>query len=246
MIAYLIIILNLILLEGLLSVDNAAVLATMVLKLPSHQQKKALRYGMLGAYLFRGIALMIASILVKWWWLKIAGGLFLIRLCVTHFTSAVDSPEETVDADSSGLFKWANRSLGLSYFWSMIILVEFIDMVFSVDNIFAAVAMSNVWWVILTGVFIGIACMRFVAGKFVDLMNKYPSLAGSAYVVIGLLGIKLTLAGIVSGMQWLYKNKSAFWNSVNSGLEWHYTDMIFSGCMMLVMFLPLLIKKKRL
>jgi predicted tellurium resistance membrane protein TerC len=51
------IILNLIIIESLLSVDNAAVLATMVMDLPKEQREKALKYGIIGAYVFRGICL---------------------------------------------------------------------------------------------------------------------------------------------------------------------------------------------
>ena len=57
--------LNIILLEIVLSVDNAAVLATMVKQLPKNQQKKSLTYGIIGAYVFRGLALIFASILIE-------------------------------------------------------------------------------------------------------------------------------------------------------------------------------------
>ena len=63
------IILNLIIIESLLSVDNAAVLATMVMDLPKEQREKALKYGIIGAYVFRGICLVLAASLVKIWWL---------------------------------------------------------------------------------------------------------------------------------------------------------------------------------
>jgi predicted tellurium resistance membrane protein TerC len=63
------VILNLILIESLLSVDNAAVLATMVMDLPEHQRPKALKWGIIGAYVFRGLALLFASLLIKiWYW----------------------------------------------------------------------------------------------------------------------------------------------------------------------------------
>lgn len=72
--------------------------------------------------------------------------------------------------------------------------VEVMDMAFSIDNVFAAVAMSPNLWVVVTGVFIGILAMRFVAGRFIVLMDKYPQLETSAYIVIGMLGAKLTFA----------------------------------------------------
>ena len=79
------IILNLIVIESLLSVDNAAVLATMVMDLPAEQRKKALRYGIFGAYIFRGLALIFAAVLIKIWWLKPIGGLYLFYLVMSSF-----------------------------------------------------------------------------------------------------------------------------------------------------------------
>ena len=75
-----IIIANLIIIESLLSVDNAAVLATMVMDLPKEQRRKALRYGIIGAYVFRGICLVLAGWLVTIWWLKPLGGFYLLYL----------------------------------------------------------------------------------------------------------------------------------------------------------------------
>lgn len=63
-------VLGILLLEVILSFDNAAVLATMVKDLPEDQQAKALRYGILGAYLFRGIALVLVEHILEIWWLK--------------------------------------------------------------------------------------------------------------------------------------------------------------------------------
>ena len=83
--AGLLIILNLVLVESLLSVDNAAVLATMVLDLPAQQRNKALRYGIVGAYVLRGACLFLAAWLVKIWWLKPLGGLYLMYLTFTYF-----------------------------------------------------------------------------------------------------------------------------------------------------------------
>ena len=48
---------TLVIMEGLLSADNALVLAVMVRHLPFKQRKKALFYGLLGAYLFRFLAI---------------------------------------------------------------------------------------------------------------------------------------------------------------------------------------------
>ena len=79
----LLIFLNIFLLEVILSIDNAAVLATMVKRLPKEQQNKALTYGLVGAYVFRGLALLFASLLIKIIWLKVVGGIYLMYLART-------------------------------------------------------------------------------------------------------------------------------------------------------------------
>ena len=66
-------ILSLIVLEGLLSADNALVLAVLVKHLPEKQRKKALLYGLLGAYIFRFIFIGIGVYLVKFWFIKVLG-----------------------------------------------------------------------------------------------------------------------------------------------------------------------------
>ena len=92
------IILNLIVIESLLSVDNAAVLATMVLDLDKKDRKKALHYGILGAYIFRGICLLLAAVLIKIWWLKPLGGLYLLYLCIRYFSKRPTVHKQEEDA----------------------------------------------------------------------------------------------------------------------------------------------------
>lgn len=190
----LIVILNLILIESLLSVDNAAVLATMVLDLPPEQRKRALRYGILGAYVFRGLCLVFASWLIKIWWLKPLGGIYLIYLAWGYFKSkSTPTPhDDTLSKQDKWYYKLTNGLVGS--FWATIIAVEIMDLAFSLDNVFAAVAFTDNIYLICIGVFIGILAMRFVAQWFVILLEKYPFLETSAFLVIGILGIKLFLA----------------------------------------------------
>lgn len=232
--AIILIIFNLFIIESLLSVDNAAVLAIMVKDLPVSQKKKALRYGLLGAYVFRGLCLLAAAWLVKILWLKILGGMYLLYLVYGHFSPKVQTIEEE---DAPGWAKKAKLyfSKKISVFWATVILVEVMDLAFSIDNVFAAVAMSSNFWVIMAGVAMGILAMRFVAGWFVTIIAKYPSLETSAFVVIGLLGLKLIFSGIVD-----YTNHQDLKNILSS----HYFDMAFSALMMVIFFLPLLFKSK--
>jgi len=191
--AGLLIILNLIVIESLLSVDNAAVLATMVMDLPKDQREKALKYGIIGAYVFRGICLFLAAWLVKIWWLKPLGGLYLLYLAFDYFrkkNSKGGEEEEVVDKNQSWIYKSTVGAIGS--FWATVALVEVMDLAFSIDNVFAAVAFTDHIYLIYIGVFIGILAMRFVAQAFVKLMEKFTFLETVAFIVIGVLGIKLT------------------------------------------------------
>lgn len=183
---------NLIIIESLLSVDNAAVLATMVGDLPREQRQKALRYGIIGAYVFRGLCILFASYLIEVWFLKPLGGLYLLYLVFDHFRDKSAAPEEGVDKQQSWVYR---HTLGLfGQFWATVALIELMDLAFSIDNVFAVVAFTDNLILICLGVFIGILAMRLVAQAFVLLMGKYPFLETAAFVVIGLLGLKLLLS----------------------------------------------------
>lgn len=190
-------IVNICLLEIILSIDNAAVLATMVKDLPEDKRNKALKYGILGAYVFRGLALIFATFLVKIWWIKPLGGIYLLWMTYSYFKgkSTESTEDDVLDKNSNFFYKLTVKYIGV--FWSTVVLVEFMDIVFSIDNIFAVVAFSNNIILICFGVFIGILAMRFVAQRFVKLMETYTFLETCAFVVIGILGIKLLLSLII-------------------------------------------------
>lgn len=186
------IILNLIVIESLLSVDNAAVLATMVIDLPKEQRSRALKYGIIGAYVMRGICLFLAAWLVKIWWLKPLGGLYLIYLAYDYFKGKLQEKEnetESIDKNNNWFYKITVGAVGT--FWATVALVEIMDLAFSIDNVFAAVAFTDHIYLIYIGVFIGILAMRFVAQAFVKLIEQFPFLEKVAFTVIGVLGVKL-------------------------------------------------------
>lgn len=183
---------NLVIIESLLSVDNAAVLATMVSDLPKEQRHKALRYGIFGAYIFRGLCILFASFLIRFWFLKPLGGLYLLYLVYDHFKARAAPEEEIIDKQKSWLYR---NTLGLfGKLWATVALIELMDMAFSIDNVFAVVAFTDNLILICVGVFIGILAMRLVAQVFVLLMGKYPFLETAAFVVIALLGLRLMLS----------------------------------------------------
>ena len=172
---------SLVLLEGILSSDNAVVLAVMVKHLPEDQRRKALTYGMFGAYFFRFIAIMLGTILVKFWQLKVIGGVYLLYLAYKHFFK---NEEDNVNGAVRG-------------FWATICMVEAMDIVFSADSILAALGVSEKVVVLFLGGVFGITMMRFAAVLFIKLLDKFPELEHAAYVLITLIGAKLL--GSVAG-----------------------------------------------
>ena len=72
-------------LEGILAADNAVVMAVMVKHLPHAQQKKALFYGLLGAFVFRFTALFLISFLANIWQIQAVGAAYLFFIMIHHF-----------------------------------------------------------------------------------------------------------------------------------------------------------------
>ena len=180
----LLIVLVLIVLEGLLSCDNAVVLALLVKDLPPEQRGKALRYGIIGAYVFRITALFLAVWIMTIWWIKVAGGIYLCWLAIDFFRKHGSKKEEV---------RQVKLIWGLGAFWSTVVWVELTDIVFSVDSIAAAVALSKHLWVLILGGLLGILAMRFAAQGFVKLLERFPRLEVCAFAAVGVIGLKLLL-----------------------------------------------------
>jgi len=172
-------------LEGLLSADNAMVLAVLVLGLPKDQQRGALRYGIVGAFIFRIAATLAAAYLIQLGWVKLAGAGYLIYLAYHHFFMQ--------DAESRRKPPQAKAWLGLNPFWATVLKVELTDIVFAIDSILVAVAMSPKIWVILAGGLLGIVMMRLVIGRLLALIERYPPLVDGAFIIIFWVGAKLLL-----------------------------------------------------
>lgn len=180
-------ILSLVIIEGLLSADNALVLAVLVRHLPKKQRKKALLYGLIGAYFFRFIFIGLGVYLVKFWFIKLAGALYLAWLSVSHFIKK-EQPNEAEFNKSS----WLVRLFGT--LWATVITVEVMDVAFSVDSILAAFAVSSEVWVLLMGGMLGILVMRTVATFFVSLIDRVPELETTAFLLIGVIALKMGLS----------------------------------------------------
>ena len=174
----------LVVLEGLLSADNALVLALMILGLERRDQKKALRYGLVGAFSFRIIATLLATYLIRIEWVKVLGGLYLLYLSYEHFFRGGNAEQRTKPVPAQ---PW----LGMSALWGTVVKVELVNIAFSVDSILVAVAMSKKTWVVLAGGLIGIVAIRVVIGQLLSIVRKYPAIVDGAFIIIAWVGVKL-------------------------------------------------------
>ncbi len=185
----------LVVLEGLLSADNALVVAVMILGLPRRQQKKALRYGLIGAFAFRIAATLLAVYLIQLAFVKLLGGLYLVYLTYQHFFRSGDAEQRSKPRP-------ARPWLGLSALWGTVVKVELVNIAFSVDSILVAVAMSSKTWVVLAGGLIGIVAMRVVISQLLAIVRRYPTLVDGAFIIIAIVGLKL-LIEYAAAMSWI-------------------------------------------
>src|SRR5439155_21503504 len=173
-------------LEAMLSADNALVMAVIVLGLPRHLQKKALRQGLVGAFTFRIAATLLDVSLIRVVWVKLLGGLYLLYLAYAHFFGH-ESPGERRSAQK------AKPMFGLSAYWATVVRVEAVNLMFSIDSILVAVAVSRVAWVVVTGGILGIVAMRVIAAQLLKLVERYPPLVDGAFIIIAWIGIQLSI-----------------------------------------------------
>jgi YkoY family integral membrane protein len=179
---------TLVILEGLLSADNALVLAVMVRHLPEKQRKKALFYGLLGAYAFRFIAIGLGLFLIKIWWVKIFGAAYLAWLTIKYF---IDKSKATEEEGVEGVNQKGLLIRLFGTFWGTVVAVELMDIAFSVDSVLAAFGVSEEIWVLLIGGMLGVLMMRGIAGVFLKLIDRVPELETTAYILIALIALKM-------------------------------------------------------
>ncbi|MCU5746010.1 TerC family protein [Staphylococcus sp. SQ8-PEA] len=207
---YLWVLVVLVFLEGLLAADNAVVMAVMVRHLPPEQRKKALFYGLLGAFIFRFLALFLISIIVNFWFIQAAGAIYLLYMSgknLYHFFKHGAEKHGDPDASDSEEDEGEHK-VGKGEFWGTVLKVEFADIAFAIDSMLAAMAIAftlpkvgvhfggmdlGQFGVMFLGGMIGVILMRFAATWFVELLNKYPGLEGAAFAIVGWVGIKLVV-----------------------------------------------------
>jgi YkoY family integral membrane protein len=215
----------LVFLEGLLSADNALVLALMVRHLPKREQRRVLQYGIWGAIGFRFVAVGLSAFLLKFWYFKVIGGAYLLYLAIKHFVQQEPGSEP-------GRGGWDRT------FWGTVIAITITDIVFSVDSILAAVGMAEDFparfgyhgklFIVFVGGVLGIITMRFVVRYFVILLDHFPGLAQGAYILVAWIGLKLVISGFYSAEY----------------IEFHINEWLFWSVMLAIAVLSLIIQPR--
>ncbi len=175
----------LIILELLLSADNAIALASLTKSLDSPLlRSKALNIGITISLLFRIFLILLSNILLKFIIIRIFAGLYLIYLFISNVFYSSESDTQDSDNDkSNNNFK----------FLKIVALLSFTDFAFSIDSITTAVAISDQYILIIFGAIIGVLALRFTSGIFLSLLEKFLRLETAGYIAILIVGIKLLL-----------------------------------------------------
>ncbi|MFO0904126.1 MAG: hypothetical protein U0939_14075 [Pirellulales bacterium] len=240
----------LIVLEGVLSIDNALVLGLLANRLPKRQQGRALTYGLVGAFAFRIIAIAAAQYLLQWKIVKVVGGAYLLYVALKHFFFEEKSEDSAniqigpdghpiLPAEGEGASEVGRKFAG---FWSTVLVIELTDIAFAVDSILAAIALVGdnpngtgvhpKLWVVITGGMLGVVLMRFAAVVFIKLLEKFPRFEISAYLLVAVIGLKLLLDWLSDAYEpvhfWInfhdYKHPSfwAFWTLMIGALGYGF------------------------
>jgi YkoY family integral membrane protein len=187
----------LVVLEALLSADNALVLAILVRHLPVGDQKKALMIGLGGAFVLRTLAIVLAAYIINFWWLQLIGALYLLYLPVKHFIQVARNQEHQ-----------SGKPMG---FWMTVVYLNLVDTAFALDSVIVAVAVVDTiahpdkLWVVVAGAVIGIILLRMAASFFIRLLERFPLLDHVAYLLVGWAGVKLCFISGHSFVDWFDK-----------------------------------------
>ncbi|KMY53790.1 membrane protein [Bacillus sp. FJAT-27231] len=190
-------------LEGLLSADNALVLAVIAKHLPENQKRKAINYGIIMAFAFRFAALFAISFIANVWQVQAIGAAYLLYLGLKHIIQArFGKQHENIHKDDQ-------KEASGKGFWPTVGKIALADLAFAIDSILAAVALAlglpdsplgdfggmdgGQFIVVLLGGIAGLILIKYAAAWFVKLLGKRPALETTAYAIVAWVGVKLAV-----------------------------------------------------
>ena len=179
-------------LELILSADNAVALAVITRDLNNIQlQRTALNVGISITLVLRIVIILMAQIILKYWYLKLISGIYLLYISINKFipSSKVETLDHKLPDDNGGI------SLA-----KVIIMISFTDLAFSIDSVTAAVAISDQFILVITGAIIGVVALRFTSDLFISWLDIYSRLEIAGYIIVGFIGIKLVIKTLLSSL----------------------------------------------
>lgn len=185
----------LVILEAVLSADNAIALAAIAQGLQDQkQQRQALNFGLVAAYILRITLIFTATWVIQFWQFEVLGAAYLLWLVFNYFL--IEKEEEN-----------SHQGRKLTGFWQAIPMIAFTDLAFSLDSVTTAIAVSEKTWLIITGGTIGVITLRFLAGLFIRWLKEYVHLEDAGYITVGFVGLRLLLRVIAPSLvppQWIF------------------------------------------
>ena len=181
------ILLILVVLEAVLSADNAIALAAIAQNLPDPKlQRQALNIGLLGAYILRISLILAATWIVRFWQFEFIGACYLLWLVFDYFTSSKEETETSTD-----------RAVNFSSLWQIVPTIAMTDLAFSLDSVTTAIAVAEDTWLIVTGGTIGVITLRFLAGIFIRWLQEYTHLEDAGFITVGFVGLRLLFKAVL-------------------------------------------------
>lgn len=190
-------------LEGLLSADNALVLAVIAKHLPDDQKKRAINYGIIMAFVFRFAALFAISFIANVWQIQAIGAAYLLYLGINHIVKARFGKKNEKNQEET------KKEAAGKGFWPTVGKIAIADLAFAIDSILAAVALAlglpdsplgnfggmdgGKFLVVLIGGIAGLVLIKFAATWFVKLLSQRPALETTAYAIVAWVGVKLAV-----------------------------------------------------
>ena len=187
-------------LEGLLSADNALVLAVIAKHLPDHERTRAINYGIIMAFVFRFAALFAISFIANVWQVQAIGAAYLLYLGLKHVIQARFAKKGA---------RKEEKQTSAKGFWGTVGKIALADLAFAIDSILAAVALAlglpdsplgefggmdgGKFAVVVLGGIAGLVLIKYAAGWFIKLLAKRPALETTAYAIVAWVGVKLAV-----------------------------------------------------
>lgn len=174
----------LVVLEAVLSADNAIALAAIAQRLEdSTQQSRALNLGLAVAYVLRISLILTATWVVQYWQFELLGAIYLLWLVFQYFSSNQGENHN-------------HHGPRFSSLWQAIPVIAITDMAFSLDSVTTAIAISDQTWLVLTGGTIGVITLRFMAGLFIRWLDEFVHLEDAGYLTVALVGLRLLVRAL--------------------------------------------------